>query len=489
MEASDKATIDSEEAKELFEKQLEDLICADDSLYFLKKYFEDIHVCVQIQKKNPLSLDDGVNPISEVTMVPKLFDYKADDKKRTSEEWISKVENLLINKKDISKQNIISKKNQRVHDNDPKSVEEYDVIWFAYWKQNSLKRRILADVLLEILHKDTEKSKNLDILSQKTDIIWEQRLETLQFDLVKWYVQSVFQTGIIPPETVMRQVAFHHYEKQENHSAFYLISEDIISNINKKEMVSFDSSHVIKMEADTQENIALVRKMLETCRGDERCLLVNDKSPYEIIGIARTETIVKHANCSTLCVKFQGYGGWTLHHVSSKEQVLIYKEGAYCIDDEQERNKWDSCLDKIDKIKDNLQLFRELLDTISKCPHGALMIAGTEDDMLMEIGRLCIDCDRGKAIAPLDLSIESNRTLLEGMASVDGAVLVGYDGKCYGFGVILDGKAKKVGKMGRGARYNSAVTYVENTDRAAFIHSEDKEKPMQIIYKNDIYLV
>lgn len=490
MEASDKATIGSEETKELFDKKLKKLICENSSFEFLKNYFEDIHVCVQIQKKNLLPIDDGDNPISKVIMVPNLFGDKADDKNRTSEGWINEVKYLLIKERKISEQNIISKTNQSVHDSDPESVEECDVVWFAYWGQNSLKRRILADVLLKILHKDTEKSKNLDILSEKLDITWEQRLNTLQFDLVKWYVESVFESHTIPPENVMRRVAFHRYEKQENHSAFYLISKAFVSDIVRKEMVLFDTSHAIEMKNDSPENIALVRKMLETCRSDERCLLVNDESPYEIIGIARTKTIVQLADFfPALCVKFQGYGGWTLHDVSSKEQVLIYKEGAYCIDDEQENNKWDGCLDKIDKIKDNHQLFKELLDTISSCPHGALMIAGDENDMLREVDRLCKENDRGKAIAPLNLRIDSNLTLLEGMASVDGAVLVGYDGKCYGFGVILDGEAKKVGKMGRGARYNSAVTYIVGTDRAAFIRSEDKEKPMQIIYKNDIYPV
>ena len=42
---------------------------------------------------------------------------------------------------------------------------------------------------------------------------------------------------------------------------------------------------------------------------------------------------------------------------------------------------------------------------------------------------------------------------------VDGAVLLGPDGRCHAFGVILDGAATDHGDPARGSRYNSAVRY------------------------------
>ena len=45
------------------------------------------------------------------------------------------------------------------------------------------------------------------------------------------------------------------------------------------------------------------------------------------------------------------------------------------------------------------------------------------------------------------------------LGSVDGAVLLGPDGRCHAFGVILDGKAAGHGDPARGSRYNSAVRY------------------------------
>lgn len=39
-------------------------------------------------------------------------------------------------------------------------------------------------------------------------------------------------------------------------------------------------------------------------------------------------------------------------------------------------------------------------------------------------------------------------------------------GKCYSIGTILDGAAEVYSNMGRGARYNSAYTYVYNRKKA-----------------------
>ena len=46
------------------------------------------------------------------------------------------------------------------------------------------------------------------------------------------------------------------------------------------------------------------------------------------------------------------------------------------------------------------------------------------------------------------------------LGSVDGAVIIGPDGRCYAFGVILDGAADEKGDRARGSRFNSAVRYL-----------------------------
>lgn len=59
--------------------------------------------------------------------------------------------------------------------------------------------------------------------------------------------------------------------------------------------------------------------------------------------------------------------------------------------------------------------------------------------------------------------------------AIDGAVLVDLDGVCTAIGVILDGRASRAGDPARGARFNSAVRYVEGSDHAclAMVISEE----------------
>jgi hypothetical protein len=61
------------------------------------------------------------------------------------------------------------------------------------------------------------------------------------------------------------------------------------------------------------------------------------------------------------------------------------------------------------------------------------------------------------------------------LSSIDGAVLCDTAGLCHAVGVILDGPAVAAGDRGRGARFNSAVRYVNAHSRrsAAIVVSED----------------
>ena len=71
-------------------------------------------------------------------------------------------------------------------------------------------------------------------------------------------------------------------------------------------------------------------------------------------------------------------------------------------------------------------------------------------------------------------AVSINPTMLEPhdivrLGSVDGAVLLGTDGRCHAFGVILDGLASGEGDPARGSRYNSAVRYQRTTDIPSII--------------------
>lgn len=101
--------------------------------------------------------------------------------------------------------------------------------------------------------------------------------------------------------------------------------------------------------------------------------------------------------------------------------------------------------------------------------HGTLLLISKEAES--EADRL-----RGQAtpIVPQSLTPE----LLRDLTGIDGAVLLDPSGRCFGIGVILDGLAANQGDPSRGARFNSAVRYVQSaSDRdiatLAVVVSED----------------
>jgi hypothetical protein len=75
-------------------------------------------------------------------------------------------------------------------------------------------------------------------------------------------------------------------------------------------------------------------------------------------------------------------------------------------------------------------------------------------------------------IAPVPLSPD----VLKHLTPIDGAVLLSPDGICHAIGVILDGKATQKGDPGRGARFNSALRYIEASVARclAIVVSEDR---------------
>jgi hypothetical protein len=107
-----------------------------------------------------------------------------------------------------------------------------------------------------------------------------------------------------------------------------------------------------------------------------------------------------------------------------------------------------------------------LVREAEKESHGTMLVMTEEAEN--EAKRLS---KQGTAVHPCPLTPE----LLQHFTPIDGAVILSPQGICHSIGTILDGKATDKGDPGRGARYNSAVRYVEaiNAPCIAVVVSED----------------
>lgn len=106
--------------------------------------------------------------------------------------------------------------------------------------------------------------------------------------------------------------------------------------------------------------------------------------------------------------------------------------------------------------------------------HG---IDPTDLEKLWALVREVINQKRGTMIVISDKAVEESQRprnqsttvvptpltpdLLSPLSSIDGAVLIDPHARCHAIGVILDGVASDLGSPARGARYNSAVRYLE----------------------------
>ena len=102
----------------------------------------------------------------------------------------------------------------------------------------------------------------------------------------------------------------------------------------------------------------------------------------------------------------------------------------------------------------------------SRQKHGTLLVITTE--ALAEADRLKLQCT---LVEPVPLTPLITRLV----TAIDGAVLLDPEAYCYSIGVILDGTATGRGNSTRGARYNSAIRYVQSSPYPclAIVVSED----------------
>jgi hypothetical protein len=103
--------------------------------------------------------------------------------------------------------------------------------------------------------------------------------------------------------------------------------------------------------------------------------------------------------------------------------------------------------------RDDISRLVKLIRAAEEASHGALLII--DEDSASEAHRLR---KQGMSVHASLLTPD----LLRHLVTVDGAILLSPDGMCHGFGTILDGMATESGDPSRGARYNSALRYVES---------------------------
>jgi len=207
-----------------------------------------------------------------------------------------------------------------------------------------------------------------------------------------------------------------------------------------------------------------VRKFLQL--SDEDLLLITDG--HEIFGLGSIVGEYNPNREDLITISITGHHQWEVCHDSKCLMRISYGQPQLA-KDAIERTTFCGDLKRIftDITDHSLKLIWEFVTEAAKQKHGTMVVISSEAER--EAKRL------GKqafSITPATI----NPDLIQGITSIDGAVLMSPECVCHAVGVILDGVASINGDSSRGARYNSAIRYFDsNQDKGCclIVISED----------------
>ncbi|HEY3244065.1 MAG TPA: diadenylate cyclase [Phycisphaerae bacterium] len=194
-----------------------------------------------------------------------------------------------------------------------------------------------------------------------------------------------------------------------------------------------------------------IRKLIEIASDD--LALISDGA--QVYGFGRMSGAYDAAREDLFTINFLGYYNWELRHGGHVLMRVTYGQPHLPHFPVQEQ-KFKSDLRRIfaEIQPPALERLWRLVRRAGRQQRGTMVVISV--GAAQEAERLEAQCIR---VDPLRV----DDRLVELVTAIDGAVLVDVDGMCHAIGVILDGLASRKGTPARGARYNSAVRYVEHT--------------------------
>jgi hypothetical protein len=223
----------------------------------------------------------------------------------------------------------------------------------------------------------------------------------------------------------------------------------------------------IRMELELTTPVSIhdygaIRKLLQLAASKLSLISDSDK----VLGLGHMRDGYDSSREDLFVVRFKSQFVWELLHAG--QTMLHVRFGVPCLKAPGfDRPRFERDLHRVipNVGTDMAKRLTDLSACVASQPHGAMLVisahAKDEADRLQK---------QASPVKPFRMT-EDN---LPWVTAIDGAVLCDIEGDCHAVGVILDGKASQRCSPTRGARYNSAVRYVEGAPQSiALVKSED----------------
>lgn len=281
-------------------------------------------------------------------------------------------------------------------------------------------------------------------------------------------VDNVLKEMWLPYASTIHTISSWNYEQQANYG--YIDFKKPLESKEKELSVQFAKPLIL-----SPHNARTIRKYVELSNQSLR--LIAESSKGYILGECMPEDLYwsfvglnDHDENILATVRFEGKSSWRM--LFEKESIY-YNGSTYAF-----RHEY---LEEPDYVSQTLSFYQNLAlithenaDKKAKIVNSIIKIASAQKHGTMivvspnaneETERLC-KCGRGIKINPIDFEqmIENQeneaRVILYNLTKIDGAIFFDDKGVCYSIGTIVDGHACMNSNPGRGARFNSAYTYV-----------------------------
>jgi len=352
---------------------------------------------------------------------------------------------------------------------DPKIIDNY----YRVPLTSELQHRSLLDTIIN----ETLSYINECILGM---ILKEDVFERSKSDLLKQSGRTLLQ-NILKNEQALNP--FEKFNKISSLTYEKSFSDGKILLLNSETAEAMTSQHILKTLVHFEEKIPLsstrhIRKILELSSSDIY-LLSDGEFLYSTVEFSQPHDGL----FNFFTIEFNNFSSWQLNHNSNKlmqvthEEVYIPKPKVSYFAFSQEVKKIFPELES----KKILNLYRLTLEALKQVKGTIIVVS---KNARSEAYRLR---NQGFLIEAISLT----PAIIRSITSIDGAVMMDLEGFCHGIGFILDGIATEKGDPSRGARYNSAIRYVETITKTpeysncfAIVVSEDGDVDMisQFLY-------
>jgi len=207
-----------------------------------------------------------------------------------------------------------------------------------------------------------------------------------------------------------------------------------------------------------------VRKLLEISSGENALSLLCDAA--SIYGLGECVGSYDPEHEDLFMIHFTKHYTWDLQHAHQVMMRVMYGQPRLSqmqIEEERfKRHLW-RIFSHIDRSQAE-KLWTLVLEATRQKHGTTVVVSGDAAEEAVRLEKQSI------RIEPLELTPAVMRMI----TAIDGAVMIDPGATCYAIGVILDGLASHKGNAARGARYNSAIRYVEGKEGClAIVASED----------------